>query len=890
MPARQLLRTRLHRPAVSARLVCRERLHELLDTGLEVPLTLVSAPAGYGKSILVSHWAESLKHPCAWVSLDEEDSELSGFLGYLVAGMRTAIPEACSETEALLQATTLPPLKAVVGCLANELQAIETPFVLVLDDYHFLSASSDVHTLLTLLLEHAPRNLHLVLISRRDPPLPLASLRGSGSLAEVRLQELRFTARETADFLEKIADFQASPEALSNLQDQIEGWVVGLQLVSLYVRDVGDPDQYLRELHGGIEQAQEYLVEQVLRRQSPAMQDWMLSTSILDRFCAELCDSVCVTGAPASDIDGQEFIATLRRGNLFTVSLDTRGKWFRYHHLFQSLLADLLRHRSSSQEIAELHLRASEWLEGEGLVGEALDHALTSGKAALGARLVERNWRHVMNRGDSFTPGKWLSRLASTEVQDRPELLLATAWQHLHRQQRASIPPILDRIDEVIAEGEETGLISAEIGLFRGFCSFFGGDSASSLKYLEEALEELPLEDVEFRAMTEVLYGLAGQAEGQMDRVAERLTDWLREPSQLHPRREANLVITLLFVHYIAGNPPETAWYISKGREVKRTSELASARPMISHMEGLFHLQRGELDEAIRILEELRGQEHGYHRRTAVDSLVALTLAYQASGQPEQAAAVLDSLGQFTDHLGPPFPNLADSAAARLSIMQGRSVPAVRWLETSALHPDEVMVFWLEAPQITRCRAMIAEGSASSLRKAEERLQEYVGRSEAQHNTCQLIGILALQAVAFDKQGRGDEAREALDRALTLAQPGGFLFAFLEIGPPMADLLRQQLRQEPDNDFIRRVLGAFGSDKPAPTMTPASLDQVESPTVREEEILELLAERLRDKEVAQKLGISSSTVKYHLKNLYQKLGVHGRREAVKKARELHLIN
>jgi len=860
-----------------------------MDVGLELPLTLVVAPAGYGKSILVSHWAESLENPCAWVSLDEGDSEIHQFLGYLVAGMRMAIPGACPGAEALWQAPTLPPVEVLATTLVNELDAFETPLVMALDDYHLLSTSSDVHELLALLLEHPPQNLHLVLISRRDPPLPLASLRGSGSIAEVRLQNLRFTLRETSDFLEKIAGLQVSPEALANLQDQTEGWVVGLQLASLNLRDVEDPDQYLRELHGSIELAEEYLVEQVLGRQSPAMQDWMLRTSVLDRFCAELCDSVCATGAPASNLDGQEFIGKLRRGNLFTISLDTKGKWFRYHHLFQSLLADHLRNRKGPQQIAEIHRRASEWFEGEGLIGEALDHALTSGKAARGAQLVERNWRNVMNQGDSFTPGKWLSRLPSTEVQGRPELLLATAWQHLFRQQVAAIPPILDQIEELVEGEEEAKPTSGEIAMFRGFCSFFGGEDASSLENLEVALEQVPLEAVEFRAMTEVLFGLAGQAEGQMVQVVERLTGWLGGLPQLHPRREFDLLVTLMFVYYIAGDPKRAAWYISRGREIGQSAGMVAGEALSDHMDGLIHLQRGELDSAIQLLERERGRSYSYHTRMAIDSLVALTLAYQANGQPEQAAAALESLVRFTDHLGPPFPDLADSAAVRLSIMKGRAVPVVHSLETSAPPPAGMMVFWLEIPSTTRCRALVAEGSATSLREAEERLQECVERSEAQHNTCQLIGILALQAVAFEKQGKGDEARAALDRALTLAQPGGLLFAFLEIGPPMADLLRQQLRQEPDNDFIRRVLGAFGSDKPAPTMPPASTDLVEPLTAREEEVLELLADRLHDKEIAQRLGISSKTVKYHAKNLYQKLDVHSRREAVKKARELYLL-
>jgi len=861
-----------------------------MDSGLEVPLTLVSAPAGYGKSVLVSHWAESSKYPCAWLSLDEGDGEVVEFLGYLVAAVRTAIPEACPETEALRRAPHPPPLKVMARCLANELDALAAPLVLALDDYHRLPASSKNHELLALLLEYPPRPLRLVLITRRDPPLPLASLRGKGHLAEVRLQDLRFTTAETSKYLETTAGLQVSPEALANLQIQTEGWAVGLQLVSLYLRDVEDPDKYLKELSGGIEQTQEYLLEEVLARHSRQMQDWMLQTSILDRFCPGLCESVCASGEPASDLDGREFVDTLRRDNLFIISLDARGEWYRYHHLFESLLEERLCRRQGPEEVAKLHLRASEWLEGEGLIGEALRHALAAEDPERASQVVERHARPVMNEDQWYVLEKWLSNLPVAVVQARPELLLAQAWTHYYRLEVALIPPVLDRIDELMGDGTEMHELSGEVALFRGFCSLLSGESARSLKYLEHALERIPGSDVEFRAETELLFGLAGQMEGQKDRVTHALANWLEASLPRHALRESRLLLTLVFVHYLAGDPTRAAQYLRRYRGVAERGGMSNALAWNDYLEGLIHLQRGELEAAIGLLEEAGKRKYFHYTRAAVDAVVALTLAFQANGEPEKAAAALESLVEFTDYLGPPFPNLADSCAARLALLQGRSMLAVRWLETSAPPMPEVMLWWLEIPCITHCRALVAEGSVASLREAEAQLQEYAEGNEAQHNTYQLIGILALQAIAFDKQGKGDEGRAVLERALTLAQPGGILFPFLEFGPPMADLLRQQLRQEPDNNFIRQVLGAFASDKPTPALTPASSDLVEPLTPREEEILELLAKRLRDKEIAQRLGISSATVKYHTKNLYQKLGVHGRRDAVKKARELHLIS
>jgi ATP/maltotriose-dependent transcriptional regulator MalT/ActR/RegA family two-component response regulator len=376
-----ILQTKLYRPAAPLDLVIRTRLLERLTARRERPLTLISAPAGYGKSILISNWLESSDCPGAWLSLDECDSDLRQFVNYFVTAVQSVFAHACEKTRGLIGAQQLPSLRTLAGNLANELDAIGQPFILVLDDYHRIDAGSPVNELLQLLLEHPPIPLHLVILTRRDPPLELLSLRARNQITEIRMQDLCFTLPESRELLEKVADFTATDEALANLQQELEGWVVGLQLVSLTLRCTQDPNQLLNDLHGGLTQAREYLIQEVLAAQSPEIREWLLKTAILERLCASLCDAVCAgeTGDDEPEFDGGKFVSEVFDSNLFIIPLDVQGEWLRYHHLFQHLLRLELERRMAPDEIAELHVRASKWFENRSLIEEAIQYAMEAG-------------------------------------------------------------------------------------------------------------------------------------------------------------------------------------------------------------------------------------------------------------------------------------------------------------------------------------------------------------------------------------------------------------------------------------------------------------------------------------------------------------------------------
>ena len=376
-----LIRTKLYRPQVTDQIVCRRRLHERMDLGLQMPLTVVAAPAGYGKSVLVSHWAEELERPCAWLSLNTSESDLRLFSDYLLAAVKSCFPKACAQSETVVRSPNPIVIQTLGACLLNDLDEIDEDFVLVLDDYHRIERGSAVHDLLSFLLEHPPANLTLVITTRHDPPLPMASLRAKNMVTEIRLDDLRFSDPETAEMLGLATGKAFSDHARANLERQLEGWAAGLHLVSLAVRNTEDPDAFLESLHGGLPHTQEYLLQEVLNAQSSEVRDCLLKCSIFDRFCKQVFDAACTADSTpeTTGLNGKEFVGLLQQSNLFVIPLDTEGEWFRFHQLFQDILRKQLERHAEPADITALHGRASVWFENQGLVEEAISHALAAG-------------------------------------------------------------------------------------------------------------------------------------------------------------------------------------------------------------------------------------------------------------------------------------------------------------------------------------------------------------------------------------------------------------------------------------------------------------------------------------------------------------------------------
>ena len=449
-----IIRTKLHRPPVTRDILCREALHARLDEAGQQALTLVCAPAGYGKSTVVSYWLETRGGPGAWLSLDDTDSDVRTFLGYLVAAVQSVFPEACAVTQAQLEAEALAPLPVLAGCLGNDLDDLEEPLVLVLDDYHCIKEPA-VHELMNHLLKHPPGPLQLVVISRRDPPLLFGALRAHNTLTEIRMRDLMFTLFETTEFLEQSIGQTVGSNTLARLQEKIEGWPAGLRLAALALRHHADADAFLRGFDGAATAVHDYMIEEVLAQQLPAVVDCLCKSSILNRFCAPLCE---VVGADPADkeadhFDGATFIRLLEDSGLFCIDLDERGEWHRYHHLFQELLQRQLKAKFTPDKIAGLHRRAASWFEARGLLEEAIHHALQADGPAEAGRLMVRHRNDILNQEQWHRLTRWLNLLPVEVVDENPELLLLKAWQQKQEGHYAEVFKLLDRIEERIGDG-----------------------------------------------------------------------------------------------------------------------------------------------------------------------------------------------------------------------------------------------------------------------------------------------------------------------------------------------------------------------------------------------------------------------------------------------------
>jgi LuxR family maltose regulon positive regulatory protein len=452
---------------------------EQLDGWQQRPLTLVSASAGYGKSTFVSSWLESLDCPTAWLSLDENDNDLEVFLTYFLASVQTSFPEAVDETSALIGGT---------DSLANELDHLPQRLVLVIDDYHVIS-DSRIDELLSELLNHPPRPLHLVVVTRNDPLINLNRLRALGQVTEIRAQHLRFSVIDTIELLEQMLQVEVDREAASLLEERTEGWVTGIRLAALSMHHREDAQEMLRRLAAEHRYTWDYLLSEVLSVLKPEIQDFLVKTAILDRFCASLCEAVLGDNGAESKMlpetytfGPQEILETLQLEHLFIIPLDGQRRWFRYHHLFQQLLTAELKKRYSADEIAVFHLKASTWYSQNGLVDEALQHALEAGDDMAAAQLLEENARALLDEDRWHILVKWMARVPDSVIRQRPRLLIAKAWVKFHQFAMQSIPPLLELVGTTLEDDAAAQPLWGEVDFFWGHHWYWQGQRSREAK------------------------------------------------------------------------------------------------------------------------------------------------------------------------------------------------------------------------------------------------------------------------------------------------------------------------------------------------------------------------------------------------------------------------
>jgi len=895
-----LIQTKLHRPRAAGDLIERPRLLAYLNEHSDRPFTLISASAGYGKSTLLAQWLDQAPYQAAWLSLDENDNNLIGFLSYVVATIQTLFPTGCPTTRNLLTTAQTPSLDYLTATLVNELATLPEEFLLILDDYHLIT-QQEIHKLILALIQHAPRPLHLVIASRKDPSFSLARLRARRKLVEIRMNDLRFTPDEVQSYLKLCLGADISPEIVTLLAERTEGWAVGLRLACLSLRNQENYAGFLETFQGTHQYIMEYLVDEILSRQSQPVQRFLLCTSILDRFCAPLGDVLLeVMSFDISDEQQQpssaEILAQLEKNNLFVVSLDQQGEWYRYHHLFQDLLEHKLKAETTPAQRATLHTAASTWLDQHGFVEEALPHYFAANDTAAAAYLVARQRYALMNQTQWQRLDQRLHQFSPDILDQYPDLLMLKTWLTYHRGQWAELPAALQRLEAALAQAslspEEVKHLQGEMSALRSLLSYNAVDPENALTYARQAIEQTPRELWIVRTLARLLLAVALQMLGDTSQAYAAIYRGLEEEETESNAFKATLVMTSCHIHWMDADLPGMA---QAARQcISLCQDVGS--PQIQNY-GRYHLgrvyyQQNDLAAAEQNFAIVVQQPYFNYGDCFADSACGLAMSYQAQGRSDEAQAVLEATGTFMLETGnTTLLPVIQAFQAEIALSQGNIALAGQWVTHFDPIPPLSPIFGYFSPHLTLVKVWLMQDTPVSRQQAANLLDTAREFVESTHNTRFLIEVLALQALLHEMQNERQTALELLGQAVTLAQPGGFIRLFVDLGPPMANLLAELKTQNINmHPYLNQILTAFGKDE-ATKEEKGSIPQplVEPLTNREEDVLHLFAQRLTDKEIAEHLVISLHTVRTHTKGIFTKLNVNNRRQAVTRAQELGLL-
>ncbi len=877
----------------------RDRLSTVLNNGRDIPLTLVSAPAGSGKTTLLSAWLAECSCPSAWVTLDEGDADLSVFLLYFVSALRTIVPDACAGTMALLRAPELPPPATIAGLVVNEIDSLAGDpaggpgnyFILVLDDFH-LARSQPVTTFLEELLRYPPPAMRLVLSTRSDPALPLPVLRARGKVLEIRRQEVRFTLEEATAFLRQALAGNVSEELAAALEERTEGWIAGLRLAALSLRYEPEASRLLAGSEESNRFTTDFLMDEVLSQQAPAVQEFLLQTSILDRLSGPLCEAV-MGGNPTAG-EGQAYLKRLEAENLFVTALDGQGRWFRYHQLFRQLLRSRLQDLYSEDVIHSLHRRASAWFAGAGQVEEAIRHALAAEDGDRVVQIVEAHRHRAMNQEHWQQLNQWLHLLSRRLVEEHAELLLLEAWIMQHRWRFNDLPQFLDRIDVVMAEKPPPEpartYLRGEIDALRSMLAYYTHQGERTYAYAEAALRALPMEASSARGAAWLYHAAGLHLQGDVRMGRESLHEALKE-DRLHANSFASrLLIGLSVFDWIAGDMPALQQTASHFLRLGIERDLTESITWAHCWRGCALYQLNDLSGAEADFATVVAQRYVAHSNPYSQAAFGLASVYAARGALDRAQALVESLVAY----GLEMQNmrvLSDARAylAYLALQQGRLAEAQHWAAKYTLPLPPLVTFY--AAHISLAKVHLAGGPGSRA-AAVAVLDLLEGLANTSHNVRYLVELRALRALLLDQNGDRDAALAMLEQSVVLAQPGGMVRVFVDLGSRMGTLLSLLRQRGVAVSYIDRLLQAYkaGAEPMAAPVPAAKRPRLVEPlTAREMDVLELLAQRLTDKEIAAKLYVSERTVMNHAANIYQKLGVGNRREAAAAALALGIL-
>ncbi len=886
-----LLTIKLYVPPLRPALVPRPRLTAAVSKALAHSLTLVSAPAGYGKTTMVSNWLRETGVPSAWLSLDESDNDPSRFLQYFMTALQTIIPTIRGDRPGMLQAMQPAPFDALMSSLINEITTYTAPFVLVLDDFHLIHAQP-VLEMLTFLLEHMPPSMHLVLLSRTDPPLPLSRLRARNQLVDIRAGQLRFTLDEVAAFLDEMG-LKLPADDIAALEARTEGWIASLQLTALSLQGRQDVHSFLSAFTGSHAYIMDYLTEEVLNRQPEEVRSFLLQTSVLSRMCASLCEAVVEVGR-AGLFDGQTMLEALQQKNLFVIPLDGERRWYRYHHLFADVLNRRLEHLYP-QHLPGLHRRASQWYEQSGLVAEAIRHALLAGDRDRVAQLVVQNGCMLLMAGEVVTLQQWIEAVESFSY-THPWLNILKAWALALTGHPDQVEPLLQTAERLIAPLESAPEVKIMLGAAaaaRAHVANWHENTCLAADAAQQALDYLPDSDPLSRSLRSLATDILGDASWMNDDL-EAAKQAYTEAVQIS-QAAGNMHMAIIVNTHLAEILIEQGQLHRAARTFSETLHMATRpdgqkSPLVDGVyAGLSKIsyERNRLEDAARYAHqciEICNRWGSFGIQAA--AYVLLAQMEHSQGHSERAQEAMRAAEQLErQHRFSPRQSIGvKSALARLWLAQGDLERPAYLVQQSGIAPGDKIPYLREPEYLILLRLLLAQGDYDAALSLSERLLQ---KAEAAGRVGQVIEILILQALAF--QGKRDMPRAlaTLDRAILLAQPEGYVRTFLDEGEPMTKLLYQAQAHRIGAGYASELLSAVGQ---ATSTTPPPIQLLVEPlSMRELEVLKLIEAGHSNQEIAARLVISMPTVKRHISNIYAKLGAKNRTQAVSLGRELRLF-
>jgi len=883
-----------------------------MGQGLRGPLTLITAPPGFGKTALVASYVSTCGMPVAWLSLDKNDNQTGRFLSYLIAALQEADHMIGSEAARLSSASQQAPSETILTNLINDLDIRHKEIILVLDDYQFISSQA-VHEEVVFLLEHCPSTFHLVIATRSDPPLPLARLQGRGQLVELRAADLRFTEPEAAQFLNDVMDLGLDARSVAALEERTEGWIVGLQMAALSMRNRKDVFGFIEGFSGTNRYILDYLLEEVLAGQSPEIQRFLLYTSILERLTAPLCDAITVIREPnvesstesaLSSLDSQSILEHLERANLFLMPLDDERQWYRYHHLFADLLHTQLQKSLGDQGVARLHLRASEWFEQYGSTLEAIHHASLASDFERIERLIEQNYFEMMNRGDNAAVRFWMGKLSKELVYRRPWLCLYEAFSRSWFGQLEEANLLLNVAEKRIRSEVSTPEAQSMLGYHayvKSRVTAMQGDTRRAIEFCLAARENIPADNLSLQIEVSITLGYEYFLYG----------DFVNAHKTLHEMIRTGLIARAIN-NPAAGYAILARLQVYQGRLHEAYDILQKAAQFI-HEAGRQNLgaiglievgmasllcERNDVDVALARMKQaldflpLWGKADDFC--LAYITLWRLQLARgnlaDAAGAIEKAAQLIQTCGVFSEAR-----SAVEAAQVKMWLLQGDWPSVDRWVapleKRFASHAP--FQYEDELARITQARVFIAQNKPDEAIRLLSCLEE---SARADGRAGRLIEILILKALALQGRGEPAQANIALTQCLELAEPSDYVRVFLDEGHPMRMLLAQWLAHAgagPLRDYAIHLLSQFEAEpqRIAATLEKASPNSnlVEPLSQRELEVLHLMALGETNQEIARQLIVSPGTVKAHAASIYRKLDATNRTEAVAHARQLGIL-